>query len=65
MFANGKVEGQIISDERGYMGFGYDPIFIPNDYNITFAEMESNSKNKLSHRADALRQLRTVLSLRI
>lgn len=65
IFANGKVEGQIINTERGSMGFGYDPIFIPNYFNITFAEMDSDSKNKLSHRADALKHLKSVLSIRI
>ncbi len=65
IFASGKIEGQIISEERGSMGFGYDPIFIPDNYDITFAEMDSISKNNLSHRADALRQLRAALSLRI
>ncbi|MBE2188671.1 MAG: RdgB/HAM1 family non-canonical purine NTP pyrophosphatase [Desulfobulbaceae bacterium] len=65
IFANGKVEGQIINDERGSMGFGYDPIFIPDNYDITFAEMDSISKNKLSHRGDALRQIKAALSLRI
>ncbi|PKL85975.1 MAG: non-canonical purine NTP pyrophosphatase, RdgB/HAM1 family [Ignavibacteriae bacterium HGW-Ignavibacteriae-1] len=65
IFANGKVEGQIINEERGSMGFGYDPIFIPDNFDITFAEMDSISKNKLSHRADALKQLRAALSLRI
>jgi non-canonical purine NTP pyrophosphatase (RdgB/HAM1 family) len=52
---NGVVEGHITSDIRGADGFGYDPIFIPDGYLETFAEMSPALKNKLSHRGQALR----------
>jgi XTP/dITP diphosphohydrolase len=49
----GKVEGKIIMEKRGEFGFGYDPIFIPEDQSRTFAEMSLEEKNKFSHRARA------------
>ena len=49
-YFNGIIEGKIIAEERGTNGFGYDPIFVPNGYNKTFAEMSSTAKNSLSHR---------------
>lgn len=61
LFANGIVDGQLINDERGRMGFGYDPIFIPEGYEITFAEMDTQTKNRISHRANALEQLKELL----
>lgn len=56
-FFEGKIEGRIIREKRGKAGFGYDPVFIPEGYELTFAEMELNQKNKISHRAVATRQL--------
>ena len=47
----GKVRGTIISKKRGEGGFGYDPIFIPNGYSKTFAELGKEVKNEISHRA--------------
>jgi XTP/dITP diphosphohydrolase len=49
----GKVEGKIIMGKRGEFGFGYDPIFIPEDESRTFAEMSMEEKNQFSHRARA------------
>ncbi|SCA55831.1 Non-canonical purine NTP pyrophosphatase [Candidatus Terasakiella magnetica] len=53
----GRVEGQMTWPARGEKGFGYDPTFIPNGYDITFAEMDPAEKHKISHRADAFQQL--------
>ncbi len=49
----GKVEGEITTEKQGISGFGYDPIFIPNAYKQTFAQMPIDEKNKISHRAKA------------
>jgi XTP/dITP diphosphohydrolase len=51
---SGTVEGRIIDGPRGAMGFGYDPLFIPEGYDATFAELGEDVKNTLSHRARAL-----------
>jgi XTP/dITP diphosphohydrolase len=56
-FFEGKIKGKIINHKRGKGGFGYDPVFIPDGYNMTFAEMAPAQKNKISHRAIATRQL--------
>jgi len=53
----GKVEGTLTFPPRGAHGFGYDPIFIPQGFDITFGEMEPAKKHEMSHRADAFRQL--------
>lgn len=53
----GEVHGTISWPPRGDKGFGYDPIFIPNGYEMTFAEMEPAAKHAMSHRAVAFRQL--------
>lgn len=53
----GKVEGQIIEEKRGGKGFGYDPIFIPDGYEKTFAELSSEVKNSISHRGRAVQKL--------
>lgn len=53
----GKVEGKIIMEKRGEFGFGYDPIFIPEDESRTFAEMSLEEKNKFSHRARAFQKM--------
>ena len=53
----GKVEGQLVWPMRGQQGHGYDPMFQPIGHEVTFAEMDAAQKNKISHRADAFRQL--------
>ncbi|HEY1385014.1 MAG TPA: RdgB/HAM1 family non-canonical purine NTP pyrophosphatase [Dongiaceae bacterium] len=53
----GWVEGDIIHEKRGTRGFGYDPIFRPLGYDITFGEMDPGHKQEISHRAEAFRQL--------
>lgn len=60
-YFEGKVEGTLTFPPRGDNGFGYDPIFIPNGYDKTFAELSLEIKQKLSHRADALNQLKEYL----
>lgn len=50
----GEVHGNLLTENRGHQGFGYDPIFIPNDHDITFAEMSAEDKNKISHRKKAI-----------
>ncbi|MBN2163112.1 MAG: RdgB/HAM1 family non-canonical purine NTP pyrophosphatase [Pontiellaceae bacterium] len=51
---SGECAGLIIEDLRGTNGFGYDPLFIPDGYSETFAELSSDIKNRISHRANAL-----------
>jgi len=53
----GKVEGTIRHETTGAGGFGYDPIFQPDGYDVTFAEMSMDEKNKISHRARAMEKL--------
>lgn len=63
-FFEGAVEGQIITERRGDAGFGYDPIFIPDGYEQTFAEMSAAEKNQISHRAEAIAKLVAFLRQR-
>lgn len=56
-FFEGIVNGSIIRERRGGAGFGYDPVFIPDGYSETFAEMGNDEKNKISHRARAVQKL--------
>lgn len=53
----GRVDGTIVWPPRGGKGHGYDPMFQPNGYTETFAEMDQDEKNRISHRADAFGQL--------
>lgn len=64
IFFRGEVTGQIAFEPVGNDGFGYDPIFIPDGYEQTFAEMGVALKNTLSHRARALTQLKEYLQNR-
>jgi XTP/dITP diphosphohydrolase len=53
----GVVSGEILNYKRGIGGFGYDPVFLPDGYEQTFAEMSMHEKNKISHRARAMNKL--------
>lgn len=54
---DGAVEGKIIIEQQGAGGFGYDPLFVPDGYERTFAELGEDVKNGLSHRAQAMQQV--------
>ena len=54
---DGEVQGEIIEAPRGDKGFGYDPIFVPEGHNRTFAQMPMEEKNSMSHRARAMAKL--------
>ncbi|MDN0072154.1 non-canonical purine NTP diphosphatase [Bacteroides caecigallinarum] len=56
-FFEGIVNGSIIRERKGGAGFGYDPVFVPDGYSETFAEMGNDEKNKISHRARAVQKL--------
>lgn len=53
-YVEGRVYGNLTTDTKGVQGFGYDPIFVPDGHQITFAEMTAAEKNKISHRKHAL-----------
>ena len=57
----GIVKGEIIEEKRGGAGFGYDPIFVPEGYDLTFAELGNDIKNTISHRARAVEKLCSFL----
>lgn len=56
-FFEGRVDGTIIESPRGREGFGYDPVFVPDGFSETFAEMSAEQKNKISHRGRAMAKL--------
>jgi len=58
----GMIYGRITQAMRGSNGFGYDPVFVPDGYKQTFAELDENVKNGISHRARAVRKLTGFLS---
>lgn len=57
----GEVKGRIIEEYRGHNGFGYDPIFLPDGYSETFAELPAEIKNKISHRGNAAKKMAAFL----
>jgi XTP/dITP diphosphohydrolase len=61
-FFEGKVEGVIAPAASGEGGFGYDPVFVPNGFSCTFAEMGPEAKNAISHRGKAVEQLLQFLA---
>jgi XTP/dITP diphosphohydrolase len=60
--ANGECPGEIIPEERGNNGFGYDPIFLLPELGRTMAELDEDHKNRISHRARALQNIRPLLA---
>jgi XTP/dITP diphosphohydrolase len=61
VYFEGSVKGTIISERRGNEGFGYDPVFVPDGYSKTYAEMTLQEKSALSHRAIAVKKLEQYL----
>jgi XTP/dITP diphosphohydrolase len=59
--AEGRAQGRIVRQMRGSNGFGYDPVFVPDGHDRTFAEMQPQEKDSISHRSKALSQLRWKL----
>ncbi len=57
----GSVNGSLVWPPRGEKGFGFDPVFVPNGYNLTFGEMEPAKKHAIDHRADAFAKLKLAL----
>ncbi|MDK2910062.1 MAG: XTP/dITP diphosphohydrolase [Bacteroidales bacterium] len=57
----GKVEGYLLETEAGTHGFGYDPLFVPEGYDVTFAQMDESTKNAISHRGEAIRKMADFL----
>jgi XTP/dITP diphosphohydrolase len=64
-YFEGEIKGTIAFEPRGKNGFGYDPLFIPTGYRSTFAEMSAETKNEISHRALAVKQLVSFLRLKM
>lgn len=58
---DGVVEGKILEEKRGDGGFGYDPIFVPDGFDETFAQLDAEVKNDISHRGKAIRKLAEFL----
>ena len=61
VMAEGYIHGEIIDEFRGENGFGYDPLFLPEGYTRTVAELSESEKNSISHRANALADLLTKI----
>lgn len=64
LVAKGQCHGHIIDEPEGQNGFGYDPLFVPDGYQRTFAQLTDDEKNKISHRAKALKELERLLKER-
>jgi len=64
-YFEGIVNGEIITERKGIKGFGYDPVFLPDGYSQTFAEMPLIEKNKISHRARAVSKLVDFLKFKL
>lgn len=60
-YFEGRIDGKIAHSPRGKAGFGYDPVFVPSFYNQSFAELGTDEKNKISHRALAVQKLAAYL----
>ncbi|MEA4840617.1 MAG: non-canonical purine NTP diphosphatase [Bacteroidales bacterium] len=58
----GKISGRILTEKHGTDGFGYDPVFLPDGYDLSFAQMGMELKNRISHRALAMKKLSTFLN---
>ncbi len=58
----GRVDGALVWPPRGDRGFGFDPMFVPAGYDVTFGEMDPDEKHRISHRADAFRKLVDALN---
>ena len=59
---DGKIEGQLVWPMRGAQGHGYDPMFVPDGYDMTYAEMPAEEKNRISHRARAFKLLEAAFA---
>ena len=62
LICEGRIDGSITVESSGHGGFGYDPMFIPQNFEQTFAEIDSALKHKISHRGQALAVLQENLS---
>ncbi len=60
--SHGELKGRIIKQSRGTNGFGYDPLFLPEGFTKTTAELDINEKNKISHRSKAFYQLKKIIT---
>lgn len=62
-YFEGKIDGNIATQPRGNSGFGYDPIFVPENYFVSFAQLSAEEKNQISHRALAIKKLVSYLQI--
>lgn len=62
-YFEGKIDGNIATQPRGDSGFGYDPIFVPENYFVSFAQLSAEEKNQISHRALAIKKLVNYLQI--